>query len=47
MKEQQLAKIKADSNYQVQLLKGQQALQEIQLEAQLESQLGSEITGRI
>jgi hypothetical protein len=47
MKEQQLAKIKADANYQVQLLKGKQALEEIQLEATLESELGNEITGRV
>ena len=47
MKEQQLAKIKADANYQVQLLKGKQALEEIQLEASLEAELGNEITGRV
>jgi hypothetical protein len=47
MKEQQLAKIKADANYQVQLLKGKQALEEIQLEATLEAELGNEITGRV
>jgi hypothetical protein len=47
MKEQQLAKIKADANYQVQLLKGKQALEEINLEATLEAQYGNEITGRV
>jgi hypothetical protein len=47
MKEQQLAKMKSDADYQVQLLKGQQALEEISLEANLEAELGSEITGRI
>lgn len=47
MKEQQLAKIKADANYQIQLLKGQQALDEINLEATLEAQYGNEITGRV
>lgn len=47
MKEQQLAKMKSDADYQVQLLKGQQALEEINLEATLESELGNEITGRI
>jgi hypothetical protein len=47
MKEQQLAKIKADADYQVQLLKGQQALEEISLEANLEAELGNEITGRV
>jgi len=47
MKEQQLAKLKADADYQVQVLKGQQALEEINLEANLEAQLGNEITGRV
>ena len=47
MKEQQLAQIKADANYQVQLLKGKQTLEQINLEANLEAQLGSEITGRV
>jgi hypothetical protein len=47
MKEQQLAKIKSDADYQVQLLKGQQALEEISLEANLEAELGNEITGRV
>jgi len=47
MKEQEMARIKADANYQVQLLKGKQILEQIQLEATLEAQLGSEITGRV
>jgi len=47
MKEQQLAKLKADADYQIQTLKGQQALEEINLEATLESELGNEITGRV
>lgn len=47
MKEQEMAKIKADANYQVQLLKGKQVLEQIQLEATLESQMGNEITGRV
>ena len=47
MKEQELQRMKSDANYQVQLLKGQQTLQEIQLEAQLEAELGNEITGRV
>jgi hypothetical protein len=47
MKEQQLLKMQSDADYQVQLLKGQQALEEINLEATLEAELGNEITGRI
>jgi hypothetical protein len=45
IKEQEIQKIKADSNYQVQLLKGKQVLDQITLEATLESELGNEITG--
>jgi hypothetical protein len=47
MKEQEMARIKADANYQVQLLKGKQILEQIQLEATLEAQYGNEITGRV
>jgi hypothetical protein len=47
MKEQELDKMKADTNYQVQLLKGKQILEQIQLEATLEAQYGNEITGRV
>lgn len=47
MKESQIAKVKGDKDYQIQLLKGKQVLDEITLEATLESQLGLEITGRI
>lgn len=47
MKQMELQKLKNDGTYEVQILKGQQALDEIQLEATLEAQLGSEITGRV
>ena len=47
MKEQQLAKMQADANYQVELLKGKQVLEQIQLEATLEAEMGNEITGRV
>jgi hypothetical protein len=45
IKEQEIQKIKADSNYQVQLLKGKQVLDQITLEATLEAEMGNEITG--
>lgn len=45
IKEQEIQRIKADSNYQVQLLKGKQVLDQITLEATLEAEMGNEITG--
>jgi hypothetical protein len=45
VKEQEIQRIKADSNYQVQLLKGKQVLDQITLEATLEAEMGNEITG--
>jgi hypothetical protein len=47
MKEMQLQKMKTDANYQVQLLKGNQILEQISLEARLEAEYGNEITGRV
>ena len=46
-KAMELQRLKNDANYQIQQLKGKQAMEEISLEAQLESQFGNEITGRI
>ena len=45
IKEQEIQRIKADSSYQVQLLKGKQVLDQITLEATLEAEMGNEITG--
>lgn len=47
MKERELAKIKADANYDIQLLKGEQIIEQIETEARLEAQYGNEITGRV
>jgi len=46
-KEFQLQKMKNDGAYELQLLKGQQALDEIEKEAKLEAAFGNEITGRV
>jgi len=46
-KAMELQRLKNDANYQIQQLKGKQAMEEISLEAQLEAQFGNEITGRI
>ncbi len=43
----QLQKMKEDASYQLQLIKGEQILEQISLEARMESELGSEITGRV
>lgn len=45
IREQEIQRIKADSNYEVQLLKGKQVLDQITLEATLEAEMGNEITG--
>jgi hypothetical protein len=43
----QLQKMKQDANYELQLIKGQQIMEQISLEARMESELGNEITGRV
>jgi hypothetical protein len=43
----QLQKMKEDANYQLQLIKGQQVMEQISLEARMESEFGNEITGRV
>jgi len=46
-KEKELKMLEKDADYKIQLLKGQQALDEINLEATLENMYGNEITGRV
>jgi hypothetical protein len=43
----QLQKMKEDASYQLQLIKGQQVMEQISLEARMESEFGNEITGRV
>lgn len=43
----QLQKMKQDANYELQLIKGQQVIDQISLEARMESEYGNEITGRV
>jgi hypothetical protein len=43
----QLQKMKQDANYELQLIKGQQIIDQISLEARMESEYGNEITGRV
>jgi hypothetical protein len=43
----QLQKMKEDANYQLQLIKGQQVIDQISLEARMEAEYGNEITGRV
>ena len=45
LKEQEIQRIKTNSDYNVQLLKGKQVLDQITLEATLEAEMGNEITG--
>lgn len=46
-KEMQIKRLEKDSDYEIQILKGKQALDEITLEANLEAALGNELTGRV
>lgn len=43
----QLQKMKQDANYELQMIKGQQVIDQISLEARMEAEYGNEITGRV
>ena len=43
----ELQKMKQEANYELQLIKGQQVMEQISLEARMESEYGNEITGRV